>query len=70
MSDTLSNQPNNPSSAKTPNSQNQSHLPILERQDPDIVGTVMAFDFGEKRIGVAVGETMLKAAHPDRKSVV
>ena len=64
MSDTLSNQPNNPSSAKTPNSQNQSHLPILERQYPDIVGTVMAFDFGEKRIGVAVGETILKAAHP------
>ena len=42
----------------------QSHLSILERQYPDIVGTVMAFDFGEKRIGVAVGETILKAAHP------
>ena len=42
---------------------NQSHLPILERQYPDIVGTVMAFDFGEKRIGVATGETMLKTAH-------
>ena len=24
----------------------------------------MAFDFGEKRIGVATGETMLKVAHP------
>jgi putative Holliday junction resolvase len=24
---------------------------------------VLAFDFGEKRIGVAVGETMLKTAH-------
>ena len=41
----------------------QSHLPILERNYPDIAGTVMAFDFGEKRIGVATGETMLKAAH-------
>ena len=43
---------------------NQSHLPILERSYPDIVGTVMAFDFGEKRIGVATGETILKLAHP------
>jgi putative Holliday junction resolvase len=46
------------------NSLNQSHLPILERAYPEIIGTVMAFDFGEKRIGVAVGETMLKLAHP------
>jgi putative holliday junction resolvase len=43
---------------------NQSHLPILERSYPDISGTVLAFDFGEKRIGVATGETMLKVAHP------
>jgi putative pre-16S rRNA nuclease len=41
----------------------QSHLPILERSYPDITGTVLAFDFGEKRIGVAVGETILKTAH-------
>lgn len=41
----------------------QSHLPILDRSYPDIIGTVLAFDFGEKRIGVAVGETMLKSAH-------
>jgi len=41
----------------------QSHLPILERSYPDVAGTVLAFDFGEKRIGVAVGEIMLKAAH-------
>lgn len=27
-------------------------------------GTVLAFDFGEKRIGVAVGETALRIAHP------
>jgi putative holliday junction resolvase len=46
------------------NSLSQSHLPILERSYPDITGTVLAFDFGEKRIGVAVGETMLKVAHP------
>ncbi len=43
---------------------NQSHLPILERSYPDVAGTVLAFDFGEKRIGVATGETMLKVAHP------
>ena len=41
----------------------QSHLPILERTYPDISGTIMAFDFGEKRIGIATGETMLKTAH-------
>lgn len=27
-------------------------------------GTVLAFDFGEKRIGVAMGEFLLKSAHP------
>lgn len=27
-------------------------------------GTVLAFDFGEKRIGVAIGETLLGIAHP------
>lgn len=27
-------------------------------------GTVIAFDFGEKRIGVAIGETLLGQAHP------
>ena len=43
---------------------NQSHLPILQRSYPDITGTLLAFDFGEKRIGVATGETMLKVAHP------
>lgn len=26
-------------------------------------GTILAFDFGEKRIGVATGETLLKQAH-------
>ncbi|MDR0233538.1 MAG: Holliday junction resolvase RuvX [Zoogloeaceae bacterium] len=28
------------------------------------MGTVLAFDFGEKRTGVAVGETALRQAHP------
>ncbi len=42
----------------------QSHLPILERAYPKIEGTILGFDFGEKRIGIAVGETMLKLAHP------
>ncbi len=50
--------------AKSHQNQNQSHLPILERKYPDITGTLLAFDFGEKRIGVAVGETLLKLAHP------
>lgn len=50
---------NKPDSAKS-----QSHLPILERKYPDITGTLLGFDFGEKRIGVAVGETLLKVAYP------
>lgn len=43
---------------------NQSHLPITQRRYPDVTGTVLGFDFGEKRIGVAVGDTLLKLAHP------
>lgn len=31
---------------------------------PDADGAVLAFDFGKKRIGVAVGNTALKLAHP------
>lgn len=42
----------------------QSHLPIAERHYPNITGTILAFDFGEKRIGVAVGETLIKTASP------
>lgn len=48
----------------TANAMSQSHLPIDARAYPDIQGTVLAFDFGEKRIGTAVGETLLKLAHP------
>lgn len=33
-------------------------------QENPIQGTVLAFDFGEKRIGVAVGDTLLRLAHP------
>ncbi|MCH6585208.1 MAG: Holliday junction resolvase RuvX [Proteobacteria bacterium] len=42
--------------------QNQQHL-ALDAECP-LVGTVLAFDFGEKRIGVAVGELGLGLAHP------
>ncbi len=42
----------------------QTHLRIQDRVYPSLEGTVLAFDFGEKRIGIAVGETILKLAHP------
>ncbi len=41
----------------------QSHLPITQRHYPDIEGCMLAFDFGEKRIGVAVGNTLMQMAH-------
>jgi putative holliday junction resolvase len=50
--------------AQSKNRLSQSHLPIENRDYTDIEGTVLAFDFGEVRIGVATGETMLKVAHP------
>jgi putative Holliday junction resolvase len=31
---------------------------------PSRAGTVLAFDFGTRRIGVAVGESLLRLAHP------
>ena len=34
------------------------------RRPAQRAGTVLAFDFGTRRIGVAVGETMLGLAHP------
>lgn len=37
-----------------------SALPV----SPTRSGTILAFDFGEKRIGVAVGQTELALAHP------
>lgn len=42
----------------------QTHLPIDQRDYRQLQGTVLAFDFGEKRIGVAMGETITKIAHP------
>lgn len=35
-----------------------------EDKQYDTAGTVLAFDFGEKRIGVAVGDWQLRQAHP------
>ncbi|MDP8568731.1 Holliday junction resolvase RuvX [Methylophilus aquaticus] len=42
----------------------QSHLPVTQRQYTGISGTILAFDYGEKRIGIAIGDTLLKLAHP------
>lgn len=42
--------------------QKKQHLE-LDTERP-LVGTVLAFDFGEKRIGVAVGNQALSLAHP------
>jgi putative Holliday junction resolvase len=33
-------------------------------ETPPLSGTLIGFDFGEKRIGVAVGETETRLAHP------
>jgi len=33
-------------------------------EPPPLSGTLIGFDFGEKRIGVAVGETETRLAHP------
>src|SRR5512138_3062191 len=35
-----------------------------QRPAPAGDGTVLAFDFGTRKIGVAVGNTMLRVAHP------
>lgn len=36
----------------------------IEHSKPPLSGTILAFDFGEKRIGVAVGNLELGLAHP------
>lgn len=41
-----------------------STLPATHERIQRLMGTVLAFDFGEKRIGVATGETLLASAHP------
>jgi putative Holliday junction resolvase len=33
-------------------------------QNPPLNGTLLGFDFGERRLGVAVGETETRLAHP------
>jgi putative Holliday junction resolvase len=33
-------------------------------ETPPLTGTLLGFDFGEKRLGVAVGETQTRLAHP------
>jgi putative holliday junction resolvase len=38
--------------------------PVSETAASKVEGTILAFDFGEKRIGVAVGESLLAHAHP------
>jgi putative Holliday junction resolvase len=40
-----------------------AHHPSPITHHPE-TGTVLAFDFGEKRIGVAVGDTETRLAHP------
>jgi putative Holliday junction resolvase len=39
-------------------------VPVSEHQEATRRGTVLAFDFGERRLGVAVGELELGLAHP------
>lgn len=38
--------------------------PLVATTLPEKPGSVLGFDFGTKRIGVAIGETLLKQAHP------
>ncbi|CAG0994118.1 Putative pre-16S rRNA nuclease [Burkholderiales bacterium] len=38
--------------------------PDEARREPRASGTVLAFDYGERRIGVAVGDLALRLAHP------
>jgi len=38
--------------------------PRMSQAPSASAGTILAFDFGEKRIGVAIGEQMLGIAHP------
>jgi putative Holliday junction resolvase len=42
--------------------QQSTHFP--PGHAPAMQGTILAFDFGEKRVGVAIGETSLGMAHP------
>ena len=44
--------------------QNQANQYLTPKTHHPPMGTVMAFDFGAKRIGVAVGDLQLGLAHP------
>lgn len=44
--------------------QNQANQHLALETSHTSMGTVMAFDFGEKHIGVAVGDRQLGLAHP------
>jgi putative holliday junction resolvase len=37
---------------------------LLQKNQPLLSGTVLSFDFGKKRIGVAIGEIGIGVAHP------
>ena len=39
-------------------------MTVTAKSSADPAGTVLAFDFGTQRIGVAVGETHTRLAHP------
>lgn len=43
---------------------NADNLPASTAGSPQHKGTALGFDFGEKRIGVALGEHLLGIAHP------
>jgi putative holliday junction resolvase len=38
--------------------------PSIQNTGHNLIGTILAFDFGEKRIGVAVGNLEVRLAHP------
>jgi putative holliday junction resolvase len=44
--------------------ENRDALPPSPSSLPATMGTVLAFDFGERYVGVAVGEDAMKVAHP------
>lgn len=44
--------------------QRPSDLPLKSKARKSANATVLAFDFGEKRVGVAVGDTTIGIAHP------
>ena len=39
-------------------------MSVAPPEPPPLSGTLLGFDFGEKRLGVAVGETQTRLAHP------